>query len=431
MTFTSINGMSNSHAVSNSHAMADTDPTRLLLQFIAHVQDTGLCSYPALEAHLHRYAEELRSQAAAAAAAPRAAGDDTTATATEPDAQALPDDRLASGGPTPPEVTDSTPASQDLEATGPQEAPAQGHDPASQEGSELNPPNREGVANRQGPEEQHQGQPPAGWAPNPAGSESAAMEQDSAASVARADAAHADPVEATDPGDTSAAASTPSQPSFEPDLDLLLRFREQVQSSGFCDHPDLLERLAAHQGNRELPQGNSRLAAERLQQRCHRQLQQTLSQLEALHQSAISLSGEEQRPRLQTSAPQPDLYALMSVSTGLSQLRQLLADGVASYGAPIDAPQRRMLQRQLARAERSDRQIRRMLARAAAGPSLLVELQTLAGLLETLVEQWWPDADASNAAIEAVQMRLRPGEQNQEQDPCNTIRPRLAPQRPR
>lgn len=410
-------------------ASAGTDDTRLLLQFVAHVQETGLCGYPPLEAHLHRYAEELRSQAAEAAAAPRSASQDSSATATEPDAEALPDDRLASGRPTPPEVTASTPASQDLEATVPEDAPAQGHDPASQEGSELNPPNREGVADRQGPKEQHQGQPPAGWAPNPAGSESAATERDSAASVARADAAHADPVEATDPGDTS--ASTPSQPSFEPDLDLLLRFRQQVQSSGFCDHPDLQERLAAHQGNRELPQGNSRLAAERLQQRCHSQLQQTLSQLEALNQSAISLSGEGERPRSQDTAPRPDLFAVMSVATGLSQLRHLLADGVASYGVPIDMPQRRMLQRQLARAERSDRQIRRMLARAATGPSLWVELQNLAGLLETLVEQWWPDADASNVEIGAVPIRLRPGEQNQEQDPCNTIRPRLAPQRPR
>lgn len=425
MTFASIYGMS------NSHAMADTDPTRLLLKFIAHVQDTGLCSYPALEAHLHRYAEELRSQAAAAAAALRSASQVSSATATEPDAEALPDDRLASGRPTPPEVTASTPASQDLEATGPEDAPAQGHDPASQEGSELNPPNRKGVADRQGPEEQHQGQPPAGWAPNPAGPESAAIERHSPASVARADAAYADPVEATDPGDTSASASTPSQPSFEPDLDLLLRFREQVQSSGFCDHPDLQERLAAHQGNRELPQGNSRLALQQLQQRCHSQLQQTLGQLEALNQSAISLSGEGERPRSQDTTPRTDLFAVISVATGLSQLRQLLADGVASYGFPIDAPQRRMLQRQLARAERSDRQIRRMLARAAAGPSLVAELQNLAGLLETLVGQWWPDADASNVAIGVVPIRLRPGEQNQEQDPCNVIRPRLAPQRPR
>ncbi len=136
--------------------------------------------------------------------------------------------------------------------------------------------------------------------------------------VARADAAHADPVEAADPGDPSAAASTPSQPSFEPDLDLLLRFREQVQSSGFCDHPELHERLAAHQGNRELPQGNSRLALQRLQQRCHSQLQQTLRQLEALNQSAISLSGEGQRPRLQDTTPRPDLFAVMSVATSLS-----------------------------------------------------------------------------------------------------------------
>lgn len=237
MTFTSINGMSNSHAVSNSHAtsnshaMADTDPTRLLLQFIAHVQDTGQCSYPALEAHLHRYAEELRSQAAAAAAAPRTAGEDTPATATEPDAQALPDDRLASGRPTPPEVTASTPAAQELEATGPEDAPAEGLAPASQEDSELNPPDLQGVADRQGPEEQHQGQSPAGRAHNSEGPESAAIERaGSPAAVARAAAARADHGETTDTGNTSAAASTPSQPSFEPDLDLLLRFREQVQS---------------------------------------------------------------------------------------------------------------------------------------------------------------------------------------------------------
>ena len=413
-------------------ASAGTDDTRLLLQFVAHVQETGLCGYPPLEAHLHRYAEELRSQAAAAAAAPRAAGEDTSATATEPDAQALPDDRLASGRPTPPDVTASTPASQDLDATGPEDGPAQGRAPASQGGSELNPPDRQGGADRQGPEELCQGQSNAGWTPTPAGSESTAIERaGSPATEARAAAAHADPVEVIDPGDTSAAASTPSQPSFEPDLDLLLRFREQVQSSGFCDHPDLQERLAAHQGNRELPQGNSRLALQRLQQRCHRQLQRNLSQLEALNQSALNLSGEGERPRLQDTAPQPDLYALMSVATGLSQLRQLLADGVASYGVPIDAPQRRMLQRQLARAERSDRQIRRMLARAAAGPSLLAELQNLAGLLETLVGQWWPDGDASNSEIAAVPISLRPLEQNQEQDPCNAIRPRLAPQRPR
>ncbi|MEB3167967.1 MAG: hypothetical protein VKK97_04460, partial [Synechococcaceae cyanobacterium] len=402
MTFTSINAMS------NSHVMADNARTRLLLQFIAHVQDTGLCSYPGLEAHLHRFAEELRSQAAEAAAAPRTAGEDTAVAASETDAEALPDNRLASGRPTPPEVTASTPASQDLEATGPDDAAAQGRDPASQEGSELNLPNRKGLSDGSRLAEHNQGQPTDGWAQSPTDQERAATERhDSPASVARADAAHADPAEAADPGDTAAAASSPSQSSFEPDLDLLLRFREQVQSSGFCDHPELQERLAAHQGNRELPQGNSRLAAERLQQRCHSQLQQTLSQLEALNQSAISLSGEGERPCSQDTAPHPDLYALMSVSTGLSQLRQLLADGVASYGLPIDAPQRRMLQRQLARAERSDRQIRRMLARAAAGPSLLAELQNLGGLLETLVGQWWPDGDASNEAIGAVPIRLR------------------------
>lgn len=245
MTFTSINAMSNSHATSNSHAMADTDPTRLLLQFIAHVQDTGLCSYPALEAHLHRYAEELRSQVAAAAAAPGTAGEETAATANDPDAEALPDGRIASDRPTPHEATDSTPGSQDLKAMGPEDASAQGRDPASQEGSKLNPPNRKWVSDRQGPEERHQGQSPVGWAANPAGPESAATERNgSPASMARADAAHADPAEAADPGDTSAAATTPRQPSFEPDLDLLLRFREQVQSSGFCDHPDLQERLA-------------------------------------------------------------------------------------------------------------------------------------------------------------------------------------------
>lgn len=168
---------------------------------------------------------------------------------------------------------------------------------------------------------------------------------------------------------------------------------------------------------------------QRLQRRCHSQLQQTLSQLEALNQSDISLTGEGQRPRLQDTAPQSDLYALMSVATSLSQLRQLLTDGVASYGAPNDVPQRRMLQRQLARAERSDRQIRRMLAREAAGLSLVAELQNLAGLLETLVGQWWPEEETSSAEIAAAQIRLRPDERMQEQDPFNAIRPRLAAQR--
>lgn len=409
--------------ISTPQANAGTDETRLLLQFVAQVQETGLCGYPPLEAHLHRYIEVLRRQADEAAASPRTASEDTADTATEPDAEAMP---------APPEATDSTPASQDLETTEHEDAPAQGHDPASQEASELNLPNRKRVADRQGPEDWQQGQSPAGWAQTPSGSECAATDRDgSPASMARADAARVDHGETTNPGDASAAASTPSQPSFEPDLDLLLRFRDQVQSSGFCDHPELQERLAAHQGHRELPQGNSRLALQRLQQRCHSKLQQTLAQLEALNQSAISLSGEGQRTSLADTAPQPNRCALMSVATGLSQLRQLLVDGVASYGVPIDVPQRRMLQRQLARAERSDRQIRRMLTRAAAGPSLVAEVQNLAGLLETLVGQWWPDADACNAEIGAVPIRLRPGEQNQEQDPCNVIRPRLAPQRPR
>ena len=49
------------------------DPQRLLLAYIARVEQSGLCGYPALETHLHQHAMALKEQAALEAREARAA----------------------------------------------------------------------------------------------------------------------------------------------------------------------------------------------------------------------------------------------------------------------------------------------------------------------------------------------------------------------
>ena len=57
----------------------DTTPTKtpakaaLLLRYLAHVQETGLCAFPPLEAHLHRFARKARQRQALEQAQARAA----------------------------------------------------------------------------------------------------------------------------------------------------------------------------------------------------------------------------------------------------------------------------------------------------------------------------------------------------------------------
>lgn len=408
MTFTSIYAMGNSHAMSNSHAMADIDPTRLLLQFIAHVQDTGLCSYPALEAHLQRYSEELRSRASEPEATP------TASDASPETAKANADGAASDGQVSPDGDSDSEPAAPPTPST-------------DSERSQKDHP-----ADSQAPEPRCLEAGPAMRPESASGLLPQATEPGGQLAAATA----ADQDDPSEPevlnggGDVPAGeAAMPLSPS-DADLDLWLRFREQVQSSGFCDHPELQARLEAHLGSRQLPQGNSRLTAERLQQRCRTLLMQALASLELLtHPDFPSratgwLPGSDEAGTLAT-----DPVTLARPAAALGQLRHLLVDGVSCYATQLDAPQRRMLRRALDRAARIDRRLQRMLAQGIGGPQVLTQLQTLALQLEVAVEQWCPETEATGFGGPTAPLTQGLDELPRERDATNAIRPRLAPQR--
>lgn len=411
-------------------AKTDSDPTRLLLQFIAHVQDTGQCGYPPLEGHLHRYAEELRSRELAAADERQTAAEDRATEEKEPVAEAMPTDCPTPYKPASPEPIVSETSSPDLDATAPEDVPGPGCESTTEADKDMIPHDSKGLSDRPSLEGQNQEPTVADHrCGKPASMLAGADRAGSCADLSAA--AQEEQPEDMSPSTCSAAEPTPIQTPDDAQLARFLRFREQVQSSGFCDHPELQERLAAHLNNRELPQGNSRLALQRLELRCQTELRQALAQLEVLNPSAISLRGERQTHSIGNPASQLSPSALLSVAAGLRLVRHHLADGLASYGCQIDAPQRRMLQRQLSRAERTDRRIHRSLAKDIDGASLLADLQILGCLLTSLLEQWWPEElDPGHERLPA-QIRLRPDEQAQGHDPCNAIRPRLAPQRPR
>ena len=351
-----------------------SDPQRLLLAFVAHVQDTGLCDFPALDAHLYRYGLDLQAQAIATAAA----------TATVPEPQSLdpsadgPDS--AASAPAQPHATaserDASSRSQPLTSPSP-EYPVSARQNAEAEPTALLAPD----------DSDHSGDHRAGPASSAAGGFSGAKRSMLIAGAGRdrhTAAAHGTgsalpmPHRKSSPraiATTQATTAHPSAPASMPQLDLLLRFREQLESKGWCDHPELQDRLE----QRQIVGLDPRLTLERLQHRCLQRLRQSQRDLAELQ--------EEQQAPMPSSATHS---RTAKVAMALSQLRLLVVDGLASYQASLGQSQQRLRRRQLARAANLDGQVQRLLRRSGSEATLESKLQALASTLQTVLEQWLP-----------------------------------------
>lgn len=378
--------------VADSSTALSSD-VRLLLQFVDRVQSTGLCNYPPLEAHLHRHAETLRIQAAHPADAgvtPGAKGSETPGDKADPDGHQDPaqENVAAQPGPSP------LPSHPDRGELQRRQSPPDRMEPSDPEPQ---------LTSEQG------GSPPAGLA-----AELAAAASHGPATQPTGPDSGPDSGEAQASGRTLLAAERFAAP--DPQLDLLLQFRERVQISGLCDHPELEERLSAHLNQREMRQGNNRLALERLQQRCHQRLQQALTSLAEL---ADALRPAETASGAESAA----------LAACLGQLRLLLVDGLECYGSALDGPQRRMLRRQCERAAREDHHLKRLLASGAPAAMTLVRLQSLAAILAVALEQWDPDGAASVHDLPASLVPA-PRQGPEPTAATNTIRRHLLPHRP-
>jgi hypothetical protein len=234
---------------------------------------------------------------------------------------------------------------------------------------------------------------------------------------------------------------------LQPDLDLLLRFRDLVERNGGCDHPDLQARIEARRAQRQLKTGNSRLASQRLQRRCQLQLKQALAELQEL----AELHAEAERDAASERHAQASQFSQASGSPGgggptaarlgaraaslamtLSQLRQRLLDGLSCYGDRLDRPQQRLLRRQLERAAQVDRRLQRHLRRQELPApwrghhDALSQLNALAQLLETVLEQWLPEpspAEQASSSTPAAQPRQPRATTRRRRAVLNAIRP--------
>ncbi len=338
-----------------------SDPQRLLLAFIAHVEQTGLCGYPPLEAHLHRHAS--RPQPAEPRPEPAAEQECST----PPEADAEPEAEAALPAPIP---TPVAPAEN-------REPPPTATQPATQPATQLAPA-------------------PAQPALSPEAATGAldvieaevieaevSEEREEKVAVAEVCTPQPRPARAAAARQVHTVADSGEGPTPDPVPELLLRFREQVRSSGYCDHPALQQRLEDRIAQRSPNSGNDQLALDCQRQACLSQLQQGLATLAALNAQVLATPHHAAIPQ-----------TIATVVMLFTQVRELLADGLSSYGLPPDSPQRNLLQRLLRRAARQEQQVQRQLRRGAATGSVLVALQALALVLRNATLQWMPDQAA-------------------------------------
>lgn len=329
-----------------------SDPQRLLLAFIAHVEQTGLCGYPPLEAHLHRHA----SRPQPAEPRPEPAAEQECSTPPEADAEA--------------EAALPAPLSTPVAPAENREPPPTATQPATQPATQLAPA-------------------PAQPALSPEATTGAldvieAEVIEAEVSEQREEKVAVAEVCTPQPRPAQTAAADNSQgPTPDPVPELLLRFREQVRSSGYCDHPALQQRLEDRIAQRSPNSGNDQLALDCQRQACLSQLQQGLATLAALNAQVLTTPHHAATPQ-----------TIATVVMLFTQVRELLADGLSSYGLPPDSPQRNLLQRLLRRASRQEQQVQRQLRRGAATGSVLVALQALALVLRNATLQWMPDQAA-------------------------------------
>jgi len=328
-----------------------SDPQRLLLAFIAHVEQTGLCGYPPLEAHLHRHA----SRPHPAEPRPEPAADQERSTPPEADAEA--EATLSAPIPTPVAPAENREPSPTTTQLAP--APAQ---PA------LSPEATTGALDVIEAEVIEA---------------AVSEEREEKVAVAEVCTPQPRPARAEPARQVHTVADSGEGPTPDPVPELLLRFREQVRSSGYCDHPALQQRLEDRVAQRSPNSGNDQLALDCQRQACLSQLQQGLATLAALNAQVLATPHH-------AAIPQTIATVLML----FMQVRQLLADGLSSYGLPPDSPQRNLLQRLLRRAARQEQQVQRQLRRGAATGSVLVALQALALVLRNATLQWMPDQAA-------------------------------------
>lgn len=353
----------------------------LLLRYVAHVQRTGRCHYPPLELHLRQWAQErrLQEEQAPQEQAPHKQAEEER----QPDSQ------------TGPQQEHETPALQ----TAPHERDAVPEPvPIPRPEQDLR---REPISRQPLPPEPRASLPAAAE-PMPPTAQAAAQEPAPALEPATPPGA---PLLAPAGGTTaSTAPAAPSTPATaddgadraNPQLERLLRFREEVQRSGRCDHPELMERVGAHLAARQLDRGNSREALERLRLRCQVQM--------ARIRSDLSAHGDQSHA------------SCMAIGHRLGQLRALLDDGFRSYASQLDPPLRRMVRRQLRRAAALERTLMRRQRRTPATGPAWSELELLASCLEGALDQWLPSTAGS--------LRLAPRPES-----ANAIRPAAVPQR--
>lgn len=400
-------------------AHTETSTTSLLLRYVAHVQETGLCGFPALEAHLQRHALELEARRAIEQAASRAAlaeppGAAQAEPTPEPGGLALQPPASIAERPTDPSPYAVATAARSTEAV---------HlDPTVLDGPVLDSMVVEPTALEPLP---LASRPLAAMPRSPKRRASLANRWTKAARTARP----LDPApEIVDQPEktkdkalqthalSAAAATAPMASARNPELELLLHFHQAAQRGGHCDPPALQQRLTASVAARELERGNSREALERLKRRSHA----LLARIRAALPEDLAL------------APQ-SLTDAGNLLQRLSQLRTQLDDGLRCYGLRLDRPLQRMLERQLRRATNQERILQRKLRLGQAPENVVGDLMGLSDTLDTVLDQWLPLDPAIKASQNAAQRShadgsWAAGEPWQHPAAANAIRPAvLAP----
>lgn len=433
-----------------SSSSATPATAALVLRYLAHVQETGRCLFPPLEAHLQRFArearlreaqEEARLLAARAEAAPHPIDGATVSggveAGRESEAGAMPSESQAGAVP----AENQAPAGSSALALA---EPRSDQDPPAVQATMLQPwdlaPNG---ARETGSEEPGAlaTVAPTVLQPVPISSRRraavltrrlsvlpggrtatriATRVQDAADGAADATPAAAsgrtvdqDSPTATAPAalpvvQELAAAPVVPEPARDPRLELLLRFSEEAQRGRRIDPPALQQRLSDCLQARELDRGNSREALERLRQRSHTLLGRIRSSLaDALEQADAQPGARE---------------AGWSLFHRLGQLRAQLEDGFRCYGLRLDRPLHRMLRRQLCRAADQERQLQRFLWREQGATALMTQLEVLADTLETVLDQWLP-LDATAMASSEAEPSAQAARAFARVEPANAIRP--------
>ena len=385
-------------------AHTETSTIALLLRYVAHVQETGLCGFPALEAHLQRHALELEARRAIEQAASRAAIADLALQPPVPIA----------GRPsqTSPQMAMADAASIEAEHLDPTHIETPVLEPTVLEPTVLEPTVLEPNAHPYRP-----------LAPIPRAlprRTTITQRRIKAATAARLinDASGIGHPSETPDGtllntDTDGTTSTRTSVSAprNPELELLLRFQDIAERGGRWDPPTLQQRLTASVAARQLDRGNSREALERLKLRSHALLGQIRASL----------------PEASAPAPQPLVDGSLNFHR-LGQLRAQLDDGLRCYGLRLDRPLQRMLQRQLRRAADQERGLQRRLRRGETPITVASELMGLADTLETVLDQWLPLDPAAMASRNALLVSIAEPESAplqlwQPEEPANAIRP--------